>query len=65
MDLNKKCDKAKRALEAYSESKGVQAYVVADLLADVMHLCEREGWNFKAALASAKSYHSLEKNAES
>lgn len=56
-------ERAKRAelvLKAGNYWDCGESYAVADLLDDLRHLCDREGWDFETLLESAAEHYTAE-----
>lgn len=48
-------------LQTYDGVWGVGTDVVSDLLADLLHLCDRQGWDFEEAMTMARKHHAEER----
>lgn len=63
-----RADWAEDALEYYSERVGdtaeEQPTAVVDLLGDLMHFCNRRGFNFSTLLATAEMHYDAETEEE-
>jgi len=57
-------ERAKRA-EMAIKSQGYwdcgESYAASDLIGDIRHLCDREGWDFGAIIESASMHYSAER----
>jgi hypothetical protein len=54
-----RADRAARAIATYGQDQSHEENL-ADLLADLQHLCQREGTNFARALRAAAMHHEAE-----
>lgn len=57
---SERADMAYRALVEYGV-EGEQETAMADLLADLLHLCDLNEWDFEQAMARARKYHAEER----
>ena len=54
---NHRLDRAKAMRSAWESSEGSDVPRIADLLADLMHLCDAEGLDFESELSMATDFH--------
>lgn len=60
--INKKrADRAELTLKAGDYWDHGESYAASDLICDLRHLCDREGWDFTALLDSAEMHYSSER----
>jgi hypothetical protein len=61
---NRRADWAQQALEAFQDVTGIDDEYPVDLLADLMHWCDRNGCDFDVALERARYHYEAETRQE-